>query len=231
MRKSTVCGALALACVLALGPAALAGTTTTTSPSQFEADTTGLVIGDLSSVTPLSNTDGSMCCFAGFSPLSGYSSLQGVSFSTPNAGGAVNVDSAGFYGSGDLTLPYIVPSTYTGSGPDVLVITLPQAETAFGLAFNTLFSLTNVTFTLSNGFTTTVASTTEYGDLQVLGFLSTTPFTTITMSTPNGTAFELPAFAYGSAVVPEPASWAMMLGGLFGLGALLRRGRRTPLPA
>ena len=39
------------------------------------------------------------------------------------------------------------------------------------------------------------------------------------------------AFSLTGASVPEPGVWTMMLVGLGGLGALLRRGRRLALPA
>ncbi len=139
-----------------------AGTIATTSSSVFGASTTGVVTGDFSDVpTPNSGGPGEGT-YGGANPLSGYASLQGVSFSTPNTGVNVNVNSAFFYSSSDLSAPYAVNSVYSGTAPDILTITLPAAETAFYLDFTTLFASTTATFDLSNGFSTTISPTVTY---------------------------------------------------------------------
>ncbi len=210
-------GAVVLAGLLCPG-AAYSGTIATTSSAVFDASTTGVVAGNFSDVpTPYSGGPG-FGTFGSYNPLSGYTSLQGVSFSTPNSGGNVNVNSAYFYSSSDLSAPYAVNSQYTGSAPDILTITLPSAETAFYLDFTTLFTSTTATFDLSNGFSTTVTSTVAYPNApEFLGFISSDPFTTITLTVPSQQSWVVADFGYGSAI-PEPSAWVLMLVGFGGLG-------------
>jgi hypothetical protein len=52
---------------------------------------------------------------------------------------------------------------------------------------------------------------------------------TIKLIVPNSTSYVTQSFAVG--VVPEPATWAMMLTGFFGMGAMLRSRRRNALAA
>jgi hypothetical protein len=198
--------------------------------ADFAAYTTGAVVGDFSSV-PLPSCSGT-ACFGGANPLTG-SSLQGVSFSTPNLNGNVNVNSAGFNGSNDLSVPYAVNSVFDGSLPDTIVITLPAATTAFGLNFNTLFTSTTETFTLSNGFSTSVSPTPNINsggpNLQFIGFISDDPFTTIILSVPNDQSLVVADFTTADAnvpAVPESSTWAMIIMGFAGVGFIARRRRQ-----
>ena len=143
-------------------PAGFAATVTTTSPSTFAADTTGVVNGNFSDVPTLIPGGPNGGTYSVYNPLSGYASLQGVSFSTTNLDGNVNVISAYFYGPNDPPKPYAVNSVYSGTAPDILTITLPMAATAFYLDFTTLFVSTMATFDLSNGFSTTISPTVAY---------------------------------------------------------------------
>jgi hypothetical protein len=209
--------------------AADASTVALTSQSAFSSSTTGVVNGNFDSVPTPFGTPPST--FGGYNPLSGYSGLLGVSFGTPNSGGNVNVNSASFYGSTDLPAPYAVNSTYTGTAADILTITLPSPETAFYLDFTTLFSSTTATFSLSNGFTTTVSPTVTLGTTPTfLGFVSNVPFTTITLSVPNGQSWVVADFGVGSwngvSPIPEPSTWVMLLLGFVGLGWAGYRQRR-----
>ena len=160
--------------------------------------------------------------WAGFVPPG--LTVLGVNFNTPNPGGAVNVNSAGFYSSSDLPVPYLLNSGYTtGTGVDnILTITLPSAQTAFGLDFGTLFTSATANFALSNGFSTSVSNapaSASGGGTQFIGFLSTTPFTTITLDVVDGQDWVVKDFAFGAAA-PGPTPGA----GLLGLVALLLAG-------
>jgi len=214
---------LAALTVVLLAGAAGASTVTTSSASAFAAATQNAVVGGFGDV-PLPNCTG-MACFGGGNPLEGYASLQGVVFSTPNAGGNVNVNSAFFYSPSDLSAPYLVNSVYTGTAEDIISISLPSPTKAFGLDFSTLFSSTTATFDLSNGFSTSVSPTATFGTTQFLGFLSSTPFDSITFSVPSQQSIVIADFQTAS-LVPEPSTWAMLLVGLGGLGAALRGARR-----
>ena len=217
-------GVAALA-ALSMAGSAGAATVTVSNAATFAADTTGSVAGDFSSV-PLPTCTGA-ACFGSYNPLSGFASLQGAAFSTPNLNGSVNVNSAFFYGPSDLGVPYLVNSVYDGPAADIITISLPSAVTAFGLDFSTLFSSTTATFGLSNGFSTAVANTATTGaggTTQFFGFLSNQSFDTITFSVPNQQSIVIADFQTATAVtVPEPATWALMMVGAAGMGLALRR--------
>ncbi len=218
---------LAVFVILAGAQVGNAATITTSSSATFAADTTGDVTGDFSSVpTPFGTCPQ---CFGGYNPLSGYASLQGVSFSTTNTGGNVNVDAGGYYGGppNDPSVPYAVDSQYTGSNPDVLTITLPSPATAFALDFNTLFASTTATFTLSNGFTTNVSSTPTGSTTDFIGFLSSNPFDTITLSVPNGQSWVVTDFTTATATAtPLPSTWTMLIAGFAVCGFFAYRGSK-----
>jgi PEP-CTERM motif len=216
-----------------------AGTTSTTDFATWATGLGSYVFGDFYGVpTPYGSGEQ---MFGGYNPLSGYSDLQGVSFSTSNTGGNVNVNAPGFYGVDDWAFSYAVNSTYTGDAPDVVTITLPDAKTAFGLDFTTLFSSTTATFTLSNGYSTSFANTATLGltnrvkNFDFIGFISTTPFTTITMSVPSGESWVITSFDYdvtNANAAPEPATWALLAVGFAALGyAGLRRRRDAGVAA
>jgi hypothetical protein len=76
-----------------------AGTTSTTDFATWASGIGSYVFGDFYGV-PTPNGSGDQM-FGGYNPLSGYPDLQGVSFSTPNQGGVVNVNLPGFYGPDD----------------------------------------------------------------------------------------------------------------------------------
>jgi len=212
---------------------AQAGTTSTTDLATWSTGIGSFVSGDFSGIPTPDGSAGQM--FGGYTTLSGYSDLQGVSFNTTNQGGVVNVNAPGFYGLDDWAFPYAVNSSYTGDGPDVVTITLPDARTAFYLDFTTLFSTTTATFTLSNGYSTSFADTAILGttdgvkNFDFVGFISTTPFTTITLSVPSQNSWVITSFGYdvtNASAAPEPTTWALLAVGFAALGYIgLRRGR------
>jgi hypothetical protein len=74
-----------------------------------------------------------------------------------------------------------------------------------------------------NGVSSSVALPAP-NDTAFLGFTDNGPIS-VTFSVPSGFELDVPTF-FASAGVPEPDVWAMMMLGLFGAGALLRRRRR-----
>lgn len=113
---------------------------------------------------------------------------------------------------------------------DTITFTFANAITAFGIDINT--------FASSNG---AYAATLNTGDQafsifetfpgvgtgQFLGFVSNTPFTSVTVQAGTGFSYTLDTLRYGAREVvlgvPEPATWAMMLMGFGGVGYSLRR--------
>lgn len=61
---------------------------------------------------------------------------------------------------------------------------------------------------------------------QFFGFVSDTPFTTVSFNASGDPVFGVDALSFGTAV-PEPATWAMLLLGFFGIGGALRSVRRS----
>jgi len=201
-----------------------AGTVTVLSSSDFTADTTGQVTTNFNGVAPLPFGDGtcpaSGACFAGFNPLP----VNGISFST-TAGAFVNVDSAHYYGPSDLPNQYIVNSS-SPSNPDfTLTITLPNPVTAFGLDYGTLFFSSSATFGLSNGFSTTISPTLPNFQTQFLGFISTDPFSSITLTVPTDASWVVEDVTTASAT-PLPAALPLFATGLGVMGWLARRRKR-----
>ena len=204
---------------------ARAATISTGSTSVFASSTINAITGDFSDV-PTPNDAGGGAFFGGYNPLAGYGSLQGASFSTPNAGGLVNVNSSGFYGASDLQAPYAVNSVYTGSAPDILQITLSHPVTAFALDFDSLFASTTANFTLSNGYTTSVSTPSTMGQTEFIGFTSSTPFDTITLSVPNNASWVVADFTQADAIAtPLPASGTMLLAALLGIWFFMYRSK------
>lgn len=220
-----VATALAILASFAGSRVANATTTTVSSSSAFATATTGSVTTGFNGVAPLDagapTCPGSGACFAGFDALSVPGSSIVFSTTTPFR---VNVNSALFYGANDLNMQYLV-----NSSPTPLTIKLPTAVTAFALDYGTLFSTSTVTFTLSNGFTTTFNP--SLGDLKTafIGFISTDLFDTITFSVPTDSSWVVEDVITASAAVsatPLPAALPLFVSGLAGLGFLARRKRK-----
>ena len=228
--------------VAALAAAGLAGgvgianalTVTVSSSSAFSAATSGASTTGFNSVGSGGVGTGPLATFDFYSaaPDGTTFSINSIGFTAANSGS--NVNSANFYnqfGTTDITNQYLV-NTYPPTGDMTLTITLPTAVTAFALDFSALYADTTATFTLGNGFTTAVAANdyspdTDTLSTQFLGFLSTTPFSTITLSVPEDASWVVEDVTIATAsTVPEPSTWAMMLAGFVGLGYAGYRGSR-----
>lgn len=213
---------LALALNVGTGRAA---TFTYNDVSGFNAATTGQVTSGFNGI--LVDPDRTTQGFGGYPSLT----INGNTF-TGSPLDSVNINAAGFYGSSDLTVDYLVNPFAPGASSS-LTITF-AATTAFGLDFTTLFNSTTATFTLSNGTIATVLNTVTIGNTpEFIGFVSTDPFTSVTFSVPvcDATAecqsWVVADVVNAVAAVPEPSTWAMLILGFAGVGFMAHRRGRT----
>ncbi|MEO1047742.1 MAG: PEP-CTERM sorting domain-containing protein [Pseudomonadota bacterium] len=104
-----------------------------------------------------------------------------------------------------------------------VTFTFDNPITAFGADFG---SINNVVLrTQANtGSDIVTPPVTPVSAAQFFGFTSDTPFTSLVFESaaPNGDGFGVDNVSVGAAI-PEPATWLMMLLGLFGLGGMMRR--------
>ena len=116
---------------------------------------------------------------------------------------------------------------HNDAGTQSVVINFTSAQTAVGMAIGCLENwhgtCGSAVFSLNNGDTFGVTTTSRLagtaGQLAYIGFISDTPFTSLTINDP-AKATMIDNFSYGTAAVPLPASLALLL---FGLVGLLRR--------
>ena len=166
----------------------------------------------------------------------GYPSVTaGTGTFTGTAGGSaqdVNVNGPSYAASGGHDF---LTNTYAGdsfTGVYELTISLSSYVTAFGLDFGTSASGQDVSFGLSNGATASTTTTQSFFDgLEFIGFTSSTPFDTITLSVtgPNGWGVE--DITTAVAATPLPAALPLFAGGLGMVGLLARRRKRKSLGA
>ena len=125
--------------------------------------------------------------FAAFNPLV----VSGVSFSTTGAN--VNVTRNDFYGPAPNTYPtdFIVDSANSNSSNAVTII-LPQPVTALGInygglgpAFQSVAAPITGSISLSNGFVLPLSSVPAVGNTTFSGFVSSTPFNSLTYNVNN----------------------------------------------
>ena len=207
---------------LLLAAAALAAATTQAHAATFFSDaadfaaaTTGLTTGNFDGIAP-----------PGQSTTAFSFTVQGVTFKNNVFSGVIDAAS-------DFAI-YGNRSFYSGFGSPISTISF-AGTTAFGLEFGSsnISRGRRISFTLSDGslFSTTVPAV--IGTTAFFGFTSATPITGITVNT-EGTSgfftFDVVSFSVGDAwsaagVIPEPATWALMIAGFGLVGETLRRRR------
>lgn len=174
-----------------------------------------------------------------------YAAPGGVSFPAPTSGGydylgtgnvSVTYDDVTFtqsasYGSADL---YLIGSQLSGGFPPVLssqgylggvsniLITLPAMVQSLTIWFGT-YSSADVTFTLSNGQSSTLASA-GTGYISLRTFTASGRFNSVLL-TSSTMALNIGSLSYDTAAAPEPASWMLMIGGFGAIGGAMRRRR------
>jgi len=148
--------------------------------------------------------------------------LDGITY-TPSAGSAVVTNNF---------LPLSPPNTLGRTpgeffaGTDTMTFTFSFPITAFAISFNT-FATVAGSFRATNNLGDIALSFFDpfpgFTTGQFVGFSSTAPFTSVTISAPSGASFTLDNLTY--APVPEPA--ALLLVGLGTAAAFYRRRRAS----
>lgn len=128
-------------------------------------------------------------------------------------------------GLGRTGVGFLLPS-------DTFTLTFDQAVTSFAIDINTFA-------TAARSYRATL-NTGEYAESvfepfpgartgQFVGFISDTPFTSVTISSAANSGYTLDTLLFGNAnaVVPEPSSWALMIFGFGMIGAARRQQPRA----
>ena len=183
--------------IIGLARPAEAGLTTYTSQPSFLTATSGLTNlnfnGQVASPTSYNN----------YIIPTGYTDAStGTNFTyTNSAGDDINITGRSYYGTNFFSDDTLNQSQGVSNNASE-VITLTKSVRAFSMLFSAEPGTPPVTFTLSNGDSYTDSSFPAFGTVAFLGFTDTTPFTSITISSPQ---LFLLGVAYGNAV-PEPSS-------------------------
>jgi len=205
-------GLLVLLCLMLPGSLLAGSVTVYTNQASFDAATSGLTNIDFNGIA----APGSYVAY-GAGPLT----LSGVTFT---GNGSMFVIDPAYYGfpytgGGFLTSDY--------SNPDIINAALGLV-TAVGFDFGSLFS-GGATFDVTLGSQTFIVSTTgstESGTLGFVGFTSSTPFSSVTLSMPDSPGYNaIDNFTFGSnvATTPEPSSLLLFATSLLGLVPFRRK--------
>jgi hypothetical protein len=144
--------------------------------------------------------------------------------------------------TGSLTGQFLAPATSptTSDGGIYLAIlaggsstlTLTKPVTGIEVYIGSLDSYNNISFSNGVSYTGTQIASLSGANSNgtsngIFEFTFAAPITSVTFSDTGSNAFEIASISS----VPEPATWAMMLAGLFGIGAAIRFGRRNAATA
>jgi hypothetical protein len=167
-------------------------------------------------------------------PLGTITTVDGVTY-TPSDGTALVTSSylttTGSHGLGSTSAGYFLPS-------ETLTLTFAAPITAFAIDINT-FATANGSYqaAINDGSDSIVPSLYDVfpneSTGQFLGFVDTTSFNTVVISSLGGFSYTVDTLAYGSAAsviaqaVPEPSTWALFALGLSMMATSLFR-RRKP---
>jgi uncharacterized protein YjbI with pentapeptide repeats len=155
-------------------PAGQAGTSVFSNPTAFNGAATNISPVGFNNILPAGTP------FQGFNPLV----VSGLSFSTSNPATTVNVTTSGFYAPNNYPADFIIDSSNPGPNNQLTII-LPQPTRALALDYGGFAGGTSGSLTLSNGFVLPLSNLPGVGHTQFSGFVSATPFSSLTFNTTN----------------------------------------------
>jgi len=145
---------------------------------------------------------------------------DGVTFSQSAAYGDTNLFLIGSQFTGGF--PPVLSSQVGAQGTANILVSLPSVVQSLTIWFGT-FDRSPVTFTLSNGHSSTLTATGS-GYITFDTFTSNEWFNSVLLTTTDN-GLNIGSISYETAAVPEPASWMLMIGGFGAIGAAMRRRR------
>lgn len=151
--------------------------------------------------------------------------LNGVTANSGTAGVNVNLTGSAYYGPGfTYAADYLVGSA-GGTGPKILDISFANPVSALSLNFGSLF-FGSTTLTLSNGTTVTNNAGPIMPNTQFLGFVTSSPITGFTLSTPTSDDSYVLLDLTLAAPLPAPEPVTLSLFGAGVAGAIVLRRRK-----
>jgi hypothetical protein len=217
---------------------ALVGTVLTATPTPALADL--IVYHDLGSFQAATSglTDvnfngiAASHSFVGYATPPGFT-RSGVNFNIANALASdyINVTAANFYMQAVYPSDFLVPAVSSRT-TTIESITLPDGVTAVGIDLGT-FDGGTLTFTFSTGDQYVYTNPPKVGHTAFLGFTSSSPITSLTISYAKGAneTLVIDDFKFGAAVVPEPSMLALACaGGVSFVVCRVVRARKRAVP-
>jgi hypothetical protein len=150
---------------------------------------------------------------------------DGVTFSTSTVYGSTYLFNVGPSSGAD---PRVISSQQASSGIPNLRVTLPELATKITIKYGTFLGST-VNFLVSSGTSLDLASSTSSGYTVPDSFLFNGPVQSVLLTTSDNT-LNIGSVTYviaDASDAPEPATWAMFIGGFGLIGAAMRRRQRT----
>ena len=149
-------------------------TTAFTNPTAFNGAATGITPIGFNGILPAGVP------FEGANPLI----VSGYNFSTTNPATTVNLTTSTFYTPNNYPADFLIDSSNPGPNNEVTII-LPAPTRALGIDYGGFAGGATGSISLSNGFVLPLSALPAAGQTQFSGFVSATPFSSLTFNINN----------------------------------------------